>query len=335
MKLKLLFIYLFLLLIMPVVPCFADQSDDNAKSAFEEGTQLFQTEKYLEAAEMFRKAYDLKPNWKLLYNIGQSEAAGKRYGAAKEVFERYIAEGGDDISEERRIEVVTELERFQKIVGYVELKNVPDNLGVFIDDVYRGITPLSGPLAVASGMEHRLKLQQGGDIFLDQKIMIPSGQTRKIDFEQNKLKEIENDKSDNALGSTRSDSSPNSSSSGRSTNESKTPNPYKGLKISGIVTLGAGAAALVASAVTGTMAIALDKDMAGDCKNGCPPERYDDMDKLTTLKTSTFVLIGSGIALAATGTVLLIVRKNKIKKEVVALPVVTPNFTGATITVRF
>ena len=46
------------------------QSADNAKAAFAEGKELFAKERYTEAANKFRQAYEAKKTWKLLYNIG-------------------------------------------------------------------------------------------------------------------------------------------------------------------------------------------------------------------------------------------------------------------------
>ena len=93
------------LLILAALPLFSHsaQADDmsDALKAFENAKVLFHELKYKEAADSFREAYKLKPNWKLLYNIGQSEAAGKRHGLALQAFESYLSQGGDDIEESR------------------------------------------------------------------------------------------------------------------------------------------------------------------------------------------------------------------------------------------
>jgi tetratricopeptide (TPR) repeat protein len=104
-----------------------------AEAAFEEGKRLYHDESFEAAAAAFRKAYELRPNWKILYNIGQSEAASKRYGLAVEAFERYLVMGGDDIDQNRRDEVLEEMEKFRKIVGSIEIK-APDGLVVLVDD---------------------------------------------------------------------------------------------------------------------------------------------------------------------------------------------------------
>jgi tetratricopeptide (TPR) repeat protein len=80
----------------------AEDQPDEAMAFFKKGIDLFNAEKYEDAASAFRRAYELKPNWKLNYNIGQSEAAAKRLGLALQAFEAYLSQGGDDISTERR-----------------------------------------------------------------------------------------------------------------------------------------------------------------------------------------------------------------------------------------
>ena len=61
---------------------------------------LYGDKKFKEAADAFRLANHLRRSWKLLYNIGQCEAAAKRYGMALDAFERYVAEGGFSLKAE-------------------------------------------------------------------------------------------------------------------------------------------------------------------------------------------------------------------------------------------
>ena len=58
-----------------------EENLETARKLFHIGTTRFQEARYVEAAEAFREAYELKPNWKLLYNLAQSEAASKRQAA--------------------------------------------------------------------------------------------------------------------------------------------------------------------------------------------------------------------------------------------------------------
>jgi tetratricopeptide (TPR) repeat protein len=86
---------------------------EEAEVAYGKGRDLFEQGKYVKAAGSFRKAYELKPNWKILYNIGQCEAAAKRHGLALKAFEEYLSRGGDDIPPERKDEVPAEISRLK------------------------------------------------------------------------------------------------------------------------------------------------------------------------------------------------------------------------------
>ena len=87
-------------------PLGAQTTEEKAKAAFDEGTKYYKAENYLSAVEAFRRAYKLRPNWKLLYNIAQSEASANRHGTALQAFERYLADGGDQVPQGRMEEEV-------------------------------------------------------------------------------------------------------------------------------------------------------------------------------------------------------------------------------------
>lgn len=71
---------------------------------------------------------------------------------------------------------------------------------------------------------------------------------------------------------------------------------------------GVGVAAIVAGAITGGMSLGLESDLEGACPgNVCPADRADDVDRLSTLATTTDVLLIGGAALVATGVVLYFV----------------------------
>src|SRR4051794_8980920 len=64
-----------------------------ARERFRKGLQLNKAGKIDDALVEFQKAYDLSPNWKLLYNIGQcSKHLGDAVRSLR-AFEQYLAEG--------------------------------------------------------------------------------------------------------------------------------------------------------------------------------------------------------------------------------------------------
>ncbi len=163
--------------------CAGAASADDAKQAYRRGVTAFNDAKYADAAEAFREAYRLKPSWKILYNIGQSDAATARYGLALEAFEAYLVEGADQVSDERREAVINELQRLRVLVGVVEVRGAEAGIELFIDDVNRGVTPFEGPIRVAAG-KHDAVLKQGEEVVLEQQITVAGGMTTKLQIEK-------------------------------------------------------------------------------------------------------------------------------------------------------
>ena len=73
---------------------------DEARTQFEQGIALYDEGKYDQAAIAFQRAFELKPSYKILYNIAQAQNQLGHYAAALEAFARYLAEGGDAVPDE-------------------------------------------------------------------------------------------------------------------------------------------------------------------------------------------------------------------------------------------
>lgn len=146
-----------------------------AKAEFDRGVLLYNAEKYEAAARAFRNAYKLKPSWMLHFNIAQSEAAAKQYGRSFEEFEKYLAEGGDDVPEQRQSYVETELERLEGLVGSLEIVG-PEDAIVVIDNVERGKLPIHGRVKLAVSTVHDVVVKQGGQDIFTTKIQVSRGE---------------------------------------------------------------------------------------------------------------------------------------------------------------
>jgi tetratricopeptide (TPR) repeat protein len=153
-----------------------------AKVAFDEGRELFHAEQYAEASESFRRAYELKQSWKLFFNIAQCEAGARRYGLAVEAFERYLAEGGDEVPRERLDEVLAELTRLKALSGMLDI-SAPEGAIVRIDGIERGRAPLLAPVMVAAGVPCVLVVELDGKVLLEQDLRLIGGQTRSVEVE--------------------------------------------------------------------------------------------------------------------------------------------------------
>jgi tetratricopeptide (TPR) repeat protein len=81
---------------------------------YERGLSLYQAEDYAGAVAAFQSAYDLLPNYRILYTLGIARRVlGDRAGAVASL-EAYLSEGAAEIPATRRVEaerVIGELRR--------------------------------------------------------------------------------------------------------------------------------------------------------------------------------------------------------------------------------
>jgi hypothetical protein len=131
-------------------PAFAD--GDEAVQRFERGVQLYEAENYEGALVEFNTAYKLSGNYKLLYNIGICQSALKDYAAATESFNKYLLDGGAEVSEARQKDVKDRLSKLALNVTRVKVTtDAPAGATLTIDDVPAGTVPLSDSITVKIG----------------------------------------------------------------------------------------------------------------------------------------------------------------------------------------
>ncbi|NLN62238.1 MAG: tetratricopeptide repeat protein [Myxococcales bacterium] len=156
-----------------------DDNRDAAVAKFQEAIAHFDAQDYAAALQSFHDANTLNPSWKLLYNIAHCDAALKNYGLALYNFEKYLAAGGDEISEDRRDEVLEELDRLRKIVGDLEI-DAPEGLSVWVEHHNWGETPLPGPIPVPAGTVLNIELKQNGEVVFSTKRTVRGGATAQV-----------------------------------------------------------------------------------------------------------------------------------------------------------
>lgn len=153
------------------------ETDDQKKAtkAFNEGIALFKKGNVAEAVKRFRHADALHPSWKIKYNIGQCEAALKRYGLAIEAFEQYLAGGGDEIPTERRDAVLAELTRLRSMVGTISIHGEP-GVDVYVDIIKRGNTSNRSSIKVTAGVEHQISFVKDGKKLASINLVVSGGE---------------------------------------------------------------------------------------------------------------------------------------------------------------
>jgi hypothetical protein len=135
----------------PTAPAPEANTRDEARARFQHGVELFRDGDARAALIEFRRAYELSPNYRVLYNIGQASFEAQDYPASLDAFQRYLAEGGKEIPQARRTQVEADLKRLDaRLARLVVTSNVP-GAEILIDDVSVGRTPLTKPLVVGIG----------------------------------------------------------------------------------------------------------------------------------------------------------------------------------------
>ena len=84
-------------------------------------------------------------------NIGQIHAQTQDYAAALKSFKKFLVDGGDEIPEARRADVLKEVDRLRTRVAELTIIVTQPGAEVAIDDVPVGVSPLPGPVTVNVG----------------------------------------------------------------------------------------------------------------------------------------------------------------------------------------
>ncbi|MDD5306210.1 MAG: tetratricopeptide repeat protein [Deltaproteobacteria bacterium] len=270
-------------------------TDDEAKALFRSGVALFKDGDYRASAEAFEKAYALKPTYKLLYNIGQARAAAHEYDLAISAFERYLVDGGDELDSARRDEVLAEIAKMRPLVGFLEIRG-PDGLTLLVDGRERGRTPLQGKLMLTVGKAHRVEVRDGGKPLIIKDVQVYGGTIEVVEAAREAGPEPE--------------SAPFAQPAKEPTSPpTKAPEPAVNdtLWVAGWITLGTGAAALVAGGVLGGLALSQSGTLDEVCPGGgCSPNREAEVKALDSMALGADILLGVGAAAAAAGVVMLL-----------------------------
>lgn len=129
----------------------AEGAGADAGAHFERGVSFFKDGDYEAAMVEFKKAYEIAPNYRVLYNLGQTSRELRHYAPALTSFELYLAEGGAEIDAARRASVEAWIAELRGKVGSLAITTNVEGAEVAIDDIAVGKTPLEKPVRVNAG----------------------------------------------------------------------------------------------------------------------------------------------------------------------------------------
>ena len=298
---------------------WADKRDDEARTQFEQGLALYNEHKFDQAAIAFGRAYELKPTYKLLYNLGQVENELSHYAVALEVYTRYLTEGGEDIPDDRREQVKSEIKRLNALVGMIVILGGEEGATILVDKEERGKTPHMGMIFVDLG-KHEVVVELGTRRLLERVVKVAGGE--KVVLEVSK-----------------DDTSPIAEESTTPLPPEETPDESSGRRLWTWVALGVGVGAGIGAGVTGGLAMSREGSLETNCPDKiCPPGEEGELDSTKKLALASTILTGVAAAGIAAGVVLFFVEPGLGETEdapVALLPSVTPNGGWLQIVGRF
>lgn len=262
---------------------------DQAKEHFRAGVALLQDpegERVEEAYREFKTAYEISGSPQILGNMGFSAMRLERGGEAIDAYSRYLREV-PDIDPDERAQIVRDLQTLTVGVARFTLE-APAGAIVLDERVpVRGqhVTNAYGP--ITSG-KLQIGLRPGHHVF-----------TAKLEGRQDATWEIEafaggKEQHTFVLPEVKAPVGP------------PAPGEAHGTSVGPIVVLAGGAAVLVASAITGVIALNKTSDIEGSCPNDVCPRSYDLAGERSSTRnfvrvTDVLLLVG-GVAVV-TGAV--------------------------------
>jgi|HubBroStandDraft_4_1064222.scaffolds.fasta_scaffold74791_2 hypothetical protein len=148
----------------PAAPPQAGTTDDavaQASAHFARGVKLYEEDDFRAAVIEFNRAYELAPNWAVLYDLGQAHYQLREYPSALRSLEKYLEQGGDGIAADRRAQVEREIGELRGRVARVTAVSNVEGADVALDDAPLGKTPVREPVVVGEG-RHRLTISKAG-----------------------------------------------------------------------------------------------------------------------------------------------------------------------------
>lgn len=123
-----------------------------ASKHFGLGVKLYAEGDFGPALAQFQRAYELRPHFKVLYNIAQCNFELRDYVEARTALGRYLAEGGAAVLDpDRRARIDADLAELDRRIALLEVHSNVPGAAVYVDGRKVGTTPLTAAVEVNEG----------------------------------------------------------------------------------------------------------------------------------------------------------------------------------------
>lgn len=156
-----------------------ESAKQEAKRRFEHAIKLYEDADYALALAEFERVYELVPDYRVLYNVGQVNIQLGRYARAFRMLHEYLDRGGSEMPPDRRRAVQADLEALAAKTAALEVQAKPDGAEITLDGAVVGTSPLVEPLVVDVG-EHALQLRAAGYVTQSRRLVLAGGDRRPV-----------------------------------------------------------------------------------------------------------------------------------------------------------
>ena len=161
----------------------ADTSDQ-VNALFKKGVDFYKEADFRAALVEFRRAYDVSNHdYRVLYNVAQCEYQLTNYVGALNAFEKYLADGGSQVKDEKRGEVLSEIAKLKGRVGLVTFKVDPTTAKITVDG--EAVAKVGEAVKLNPG-SHRVEASETGFDRTTESVEVGSGDVRTVELKLKK-----------------------------------------------------------------------------------------------------------------------------------------------------
>lgn len=160
------------------------QSPDEARLSeaserFQKGVAFYNQGEAKLALVEFEKAYELVPDYRVLYNLGLVAIQLGEFARARLALESYLRQGGETIDPARRAEIERDLEMLRARTALLRVETAPPRVLVLVNDVPHGETPNVEPLVLDVG-PHRISFRRDGYETTTERVTLAGGEEKTV-----------------------------------------------------------------------------------------------------------------------------------------------------------
>jgi hypothetical protein len=156
-------------------------ADSEARIRYERAIELYESGVYDAALVELKRAYELKPSYKLLYNLAQVRMALHDHAGALDAYRQYLQQAGARLPRERREAVDAEVAQLSQRVAELTITTDVSGAEVLIDDLVVGTTPLGAPVLVNAGVR-RVVIRHADHAPQSQRVSVAGGDRQVVEL---------------------------------------------------------------------------------------------------------------------------------------------------------